>query len=356
MIALAKAPSCSAIGSKTQSSDRWQERFACLLPSIARHARFLVKHLSAEAAEETVQEAVATAFVAYARLVKLGKEELTTQAPGSLRNADKGSGRTMAGPVNVNDVTSQWCQCRRGIRRESLDQQAGQEDWREIVVEDRRATPADIAITRIDFQAWLCSLPADCARSPRCWRLARRQSRLPDDSALQPGALANCGASCIAAGTCYRRPTATVSRNRLVKRLLIGKRLPTSSVSLFSYQKDACQAGTQEGFHDLVAGSVLRDAVNAREEVAAACFVAHGSRPWLARNDRLSRCDSGGGSVRCTPPQTASVRSHHRSDSQANSNSNAGICSTAGAARLRFCARGSTCRGRSCWVIFSTLS
>ncbi len=81
MIALAKAPSCSAIGSKTQSSDRWQERFACLLPSIARHARFLVKHLSAEAAEEAVQEAVATAFVAYARLVKLGKEESTSAGP-----------------------------------------------------------------------------------------------------------------------------------------------------------------------------------------------------------------------------------------------------------------------------------
>ena len=36
----------------------------------------------------------------------------------------------MAGPVNVDDVTSQWCQCRRGIRRESLDRQAGHKGWR----------------------------------------------------------------------------------------------------------------------------------------------------------------------------------------------------------------------------------
>ena len=80
MIALAKA-SCSTIGSSIESSDRWQEHFACLLPSIARHAQLLVKHLSAEAAEEAVQEAVATAFVAYARLVTLDKEDSACAGP-----------------------------------------------------------------------------------------------------------------------------------------------------------------------------------------------------------------------------------------------------------------------------------
>ena len=124
------------------------------------HARFLFKHLPAEAAEEAVQEAVATAFVAYARLVSLGKEDSTCAAPLTRYAVRRTrSGRTTAGSVNINDVTSQWCQCRRGIRRESLDQQAATCGLREIVVEDRRATPAEIAITRIDFQAWLCSLP-----------------------------------------------------------------------------------------------------------------------------------------------------------------------------------------------------
>jgi hypothetical protein len=159
MIAITKISPCSATGSTTESSGRWQDRFACLLPSITRQARYYFKHLSAEAAEEVVQETVATAFVAYARLVKLGKEGSTSAGPlARFAVRRTRSGRTIAGSVNVNDVTSQWCQCRRGIRRESLDQPAEHAEWREIVVEDRRATPAEIAITRIDFEAWLCSL------------------------------------------------------------------------------------------------------------------------------------------------------------------------------------------------------
>ena len=69
------------------------------------------------------------------------------------------SGRTVAGSVNVNDVTSRWCQRRRGTRGESLDRQKENGEWRELVIQDRRATPAEIAIIRIDFQTWLSSLP-----------------------------------------------------------------------------------------------------------------------------------------------------------------------------------------------------
>jgi DNA-binding NarL/FixJ family response regulator len=33
------------------------------------------------------------------------------------------------------------------------------DEWQEIVVEDKHSGPADIAATRVDFRAWLESLP-----------------------------------------------------------------------------------------------------------------------------------------------------------------------------------------------------
>ena len=40
---------------------------------------------------------------------------------------------------------------------DKFDQQ--QEAWLEVLVEDRRAGPAEVAATRIDFSAWLRCLP-----------------------------------------------------------------------------------------------------------------------------------------------------------------------------------------------------
>jgi hypothetical protein len=62
--------------------------------------------------------------------------------------------------VNALDVSSGWCRRRQGLEVIRLDQSgAGKHGWRDIVVEDRRATPADTAAARIDFEAWLGSLP-----------------------------------------------------------------------------------------------------------------------------------------------------------------------------------------------------
>ena len=160
MIALAKSSSNSLQAVPTGRNVGWQDRFECLLPAICRHARRCFRNLSAQARMEAVQETVASAFVAYARLVKLGKEELayaTPLAQFAVRRVR--AGRMVGAPVNVNDVTSRWCQRRRGICVESLDQQDGRPGWREIVVEDRQAGPADIAATKIDFEDWLCKLP-----------------------------------------------------------------------------------------------------------------------------------------------------------------------------------------------------
>jgi hypothetical protein len=159
MIAISKLSPTSPTADSTEPNFGWRDRFARMLPAICRHAHMCFRNLPVEARMDAVQEAVASAFVAYSRLVKLGKEDLayaTPLAQFAVRRVR--AGRTISAPVNVNDVTSPWCQHRRGIRVESLHEQDGRPGWREVVVEDRHATPADIAATRIDFDDWLCTL------------------------------------------------------------------------------------------------------------------------------------------------------------------------------------------------------
>ena len=50
--------------------------FLAMLPAIRRHARFCFRHDPTATRDELIQEAVATAFVAFARLVELNKADL----------------------------------------------------------------------------------------------------------------------------------------------------------------------------------------------------------------------------------------------------------------------------------------
>ena len=118
MIAVAQTSSVQ-IPQTPGSQVDWRERFAHMLPAIDRHARICFRYLMPEARDEAVQEAVATAFSFYARLVALGKENAARAVPlakFAVRRAR--NGRTIGSPVNVDDVTSTWCQRRRGIQVE----------------------------------------------------------------------------------------------------------------------------------------------------------------------------------------------------------------------------------------------
>jgi hypothetical protein len=62
--------------------------------------------------------------------------------------------------MNGHDVTSDYCRQKKGLLVERLDHfDEHCSDWEQLVVEDRHSTPADVASTRIDFAAWLESLP-----------------------------------------------------------------------------------------------------------------------------------------------------------------------------------------------------
>ena len=58
------------------------------------------------------------------------------------------------------DVLSPYAQRKLGIRGSRLQWPDGEEGtWKEILVEDPSCTPAELAASRIDFDAWLKKLP-----------------------------------------------------------------------------------------------------------------------------------------------------------------------------------------------------
>ena len=139
----------------------WHSAFLAMMPTIATHARIAFSHLDPEARAEAVAECIANALVAYARLVELGKVSLaypTVLARYAIVQVRVG--RRIGNKLNVRDVMSEYCQRRKKLSVERLDRYDKDEDqWREIVVGDRHAGPAETARVRIDFADWLHSLP-----------------------------------------------------------------------------------------------------------------------------------------------------------------------------------------------------
>jgi DNA-directed RNA polymerase specialized sigma24 family protein len=139
----------------------WQRRFLALLPCIRRHAKLRFRNLSSELREELVQETIVRALLDYARLVERGKEQLAYATPlARYAVAQVRQGRRVGSRMNGRDVSSEYCRGRQGLSLVSLDQSDQTSgSWQEIVVEDRRCGPDEIAATRIDFSDWLASLP-----------------------------------------------------------------------------------------------------------------------------------------------------------------------------------------------------
>jgi hypothetical protein len=142
-------------------SHAWHDRFLAMLPAIRRRAHITFRAADLELREELIQEVVANSFAAYARLVELGKEELAFPYPlarfaiGQVR-----AGRRLGNTLSIREAMSEYAQRHKGFQVERLNYFDEEENrWQEIVVEDKRATPADIAACRIDFANWLRLLP-----------------------------------------------------------------------------------------------------------------------------------------------------------------------------------------------------
>ena len=126
---------------------RWHKVFLTMLPQIVNHARLAFRDLRPEARGEAVQEVVCNALKAFVRLVQLKKVSLaypSVLAGFGVRQVK--DHRKVGGHLNINDVTSRYCQVNKGVRVGRIDQYDETEDeWTQLVIEDRTAGPAEIA-------------------------------------------------------------------------------------------------------------------------------------------------------------------------------------------------------------------
>ncbi len=146
---------------KRRPVPQWHKPFLLMLPKIRQHAAVSFRHLKPEAREELVQEVVCNALKAYVRLVQLNKVDLAY--PSVLARygvAQVKDGRKVGSKLNVHDVSSQYAQQQKGFHVERLDQYDTSEDaWLEVFIEDKNSGPAAVAMMKMDFTAWLKSLP-----------------------------------------------------------------------------------------------------------------------------------------------------------------------------------------------------
>jgi len=139
---------------------RWHADFLAMLPAIRTHARIAFRDFDPEARQEAVQEVMANTLVAFVRLVELDKVDLaypTVLARYAV--AQVRDGRRVGAKLKIRGLSSPYAQMRKGFQVERLDRcDRNDGQWQEILVEDRHATPADIAASRLDFAVWLKSL------------------------------------------------------------------------------------------------------------------------------------------------------------------------------------------------------
>jgi hypothetical protein len=150
---------CSRQASST-ALDR-DAKFLAMLPRIRRQAAYYLRRLSMDEQADAIQEVVASSFVNYVRLLERGKSDVAYAGPLARYGACQYlAGRRVGNRMNGHDLSSAYCQRRKRVTVEQLDRfDAPTSEWEQLVVEDKHSTPAEVASTRIDFRAWLESLP-----------------------------------------------------------------------------------------------------------------------------------------------------------------------------------------------------
>jgi hypothetical protein len=139
--------------------DAVNQQYEQMLPRIRLMALRAFGDRNYELRHEMAAEVVARAYAAFVRLAQQGRGDICYAVPLALFSIKQvRSGRRM-GRSSMRDVNSPHAQLNKGISVRRLDHYDEKNAaWQEIVVEDKRSGPAEIAATRIDFAAWLKSL------------------------------------------------------------------------------------------------------------------------------------------------------------------------------------------------------
>jgi hypothetical protein len=134
----------------------WHDPFlSSVLPAVEVCSRVSFRTLPQIEREEATAEAIAVAMISFVSLVRRGRDPV--EFAGSLARIAVLrviAGRLSGSAFNNRDVLSRQARRRHGFVVQSLDA-AGNDGWRQIVAEDRRRTPADIATARLDIADWL---------------------------------------------------------------------------------------------------------------------------------------------------------------------------------------------------------
>jgi hypothetical protein len=147
--------------SKTEAPANHAE-FVAMLPAIRRTAQISFRKIRPELRDELIEEVVANCYVAYARLIERGQADRALPSPlARYAIAQVRAGRRVGNHLRIRDVMSGYAQFKKDFFVERLDSFDDEEDcWQQILIEDKRATPADVAACRIDFAEWLRRLTA----------------------------------------------------------------------------------------------------------------------------------------------------------------------------------------------------
>jgi hypothetical protein len=143
---------------ETDSTDKpaWHAPFLAMMPDIRNQLRIAFRGFPAEARQDAIEESLALALSALVRLFNSGKIDVaypTVLAKFAARQYRVG--RRVGGSLNCDDVLSKHGQRYHGLTVERLDRRYPDGAWKEVLVEDRRSTPAATAAARIDFADWL---------------------------------------------------------------------------------------------------------------------------------------------------------------------------------------------------------
>ena len=136
------------------------QKFLIMLPVIRRQAYIAFRGQRPEAKEELVAEVIANAYCAFIGLARRNKLAVAFPTPLSqyaIRQVL--AGRRVGSQLNKHDLLTPYARKIQGFNIERADHPSAHSGaLHELLVEDRRAGPAEIAVARIDVAAWLNSL------------------------------------------------------------------------------------------------------------------------------------------------------------------------------------------------------
>jgi hypothetical protein len=195
----------SMIALVDHSRQGWHPAFLAMLPTIRAQAKIAFHDLQGDNHDDAVQETVANACVAFARLVHRGQSNAafpTVLARFAI--AQVRAGRQVGSSLNVRDVLSRYAQHKKRFVVERLDRKDREnESWIEAVVEDPHTSVFEQVWFRIDFPEWLSRLIPRNRRVAESLALGIRRRMWPSESARRLRVFLNCVANCMNHGKSF---------------------------------------------------------------------------------------------------------------------------------------------------------